>query len=212
MQVDIAFSWNISWILLYTIDTILVCSNHFLRALYIGIHANHNISTSLNLLAQVHWLTLDPCWCFIWEFPCFNNCCANIFLGICVGAICRFPGLLVFTADKFSQFGEVGALAAVSDVAVGEEAIALRGGMSMGGECGGWYGEEGRGGAFVPPLPRPPQLRLVNMSHLLPVNTFTLRIIFTSGWSCFRWKEEEERVLMNSEQGWWWRGMREGLH
>ena len=40
---------------------------------------------------------------------------------------------MVFTADKFSQFGEVGALAAVSDVAAGEEAIALRGGMSMGG-------------------------------------------------------------------------------
>ena len=40
---------------------------------------------------------------------------------------------MVFTADKFSQFGEVGALAAVSDVAAGEEVIALRGGMSMGG-------------------------------------------------------------------------------
>ena len=67
-------------------------------------------------------------------FPCFNNCCANISLGICVrGAICRFPGLLVFTADKFSQFGEVGALAAVSDVAAGEEVIALRGGDVNGG-------------------------------------------------------------------------------
>ena len=28
---------------------------------------------------------------------------------------------------------------------------------------------------------------------------------------CTRTKEEET-VLMNSEQGWWWRGMREGLH